>query len=112
MMAYLFLFHSFTRCDATAVSFLLIQAKKKELSRLNRELGKAQAELNRQKRLRDDMGPQHIKLKESITTLKRQVNYSRSMDVCIFVYLHFFGLFCSGVAIVVVVQLLGAGDLR
>ena len=50
-----------------------VQAKKKELSRLNRELSKAQAELNRQKRLRDDMGPQHIKLKESITTLKRQV---------------------------------------
>eukprot|EP00752_Nemacystus_decipiens_P006829 g6131.t1 len=52
---------------------VVLKAKKKELSRLNRELGKAQAELNRQKRLRDDMGPQHIKLKESITTLKRQV---------------------------------------
>lgn len=59
-----------------------IQAKKKELSRLNRELSKAQAELNRQKRLRDDMGPQHIKLKESISTLKRQVRCSTA-PVCV-----------------------------
>ena len=59
-----------------------IQAKKKELSRLNRELSKAQAELNRQKRLRDDMGPQHIKLKESISTLKRQVRCSNA-PVCV-----------------------------
>eukprot|EP00903_Cladosiphon_okamuranus_P011947 g11221.t1 len=52
---------------------VVLKAKKKELSRLNRELSKAQAELNRQKRLRDDMGPQHIKIKEGISTLKRQV---------------------------------------
>lgn len=58
---------------------LFAQAKKKELSRLNRELSKASAGLNRQKRLRDDMGPRHIKLKESITTLKRQVCTSRYM---------------------------------
>ncbi|CAM9705754.1 unnamed protein product, partial [Hapterophycus canaliculatus] len=51
----------------------VLKAKKRELARLNRELQAAQAELNEQKRKRDDMGPQHIKLKESISTLKRQV---------------------------------------
>ncbi|CAB1120002.1 unnamed protein product [Ectocarpus sp. CCAP 1310/34] len=52
---------------------VILKSKKKEMARLNRELQKAQAELNRQKRLRDDMGPQHIKIKEGISTLKRQV---------------------------------------
>ncbi|CAM9820276.1 unnamed protein product, partial [Ectocarpus fasciculatus] len=52
---------------------VVLKSKKKEMARLNRELQKAQAELNQQKRLRDDMGPQHIKIKEGISTLKRQV---------------------------------------
>ncbi|CAM9781499.1 unnamed protein product, partial [Ectocarpus sp. 8 AP-2014] len=42
---------------------VILKSKKKEMARLNRELQKAQAELNQQKRLRDDMGPQHIKIK-------------------------------------------------
>ncbi|CBN77803.1 structural maintenance of chromosomes 1 protein [Ectocarpus siliculosus] len=52
---------------------VILKSKKKEMARLNRELQKAQAELNQQKRLRDDMGPQHIKIKGGISTLKRQV---------------------------------------
>lgn len=57
------------------------QSKKKEMARLNRELQKAQAELNQQKRLRDDMGPQHIKIKEGISTLKRQVGIVLSLSL-------------------------------
>ena len=50
------------------------QAKKKALAALNRQLQKAQDELHAQKKRRDDLGPQGIKLKESIKTLERQVN--------------------------------------
>lgn len=39
---------------------------------LNRELQAAQSDLHKQKRLRDDLGPQNIKLKESVSTLQRQ----------------------------------------
>lgn len=65
--------HTHSYCCNGLCYVLSLQAKKKEMARLNRELHQAQAELNQQKRLRDDLGPQHIKLKESISTLKRQV---------------------------------------
>lgn len=57
------------------VTPLLDQARKKDLAGRNRELQQAQANLDKQKRLRQDLGPQRIKLKESIKTLARQVRW-------------------------------------
>eukprot|EP00904_Undaria_pinnatifida_P004394 jgi/Undpi1/13956/HiC_scaffold_9.g03607.m1 len=51
----------------------VLKAKKRQMAMLNRELHAAQADLHKQKRLRDDLGPQRIKLKESVSTLQRQV---------------------------------------